>query len=433
MHLRTPYFDDLFIYHDLSIKVIHYTLILKNFQSLYNISMEKFRFLEKNKIANLPKTAGVYVFSAKGGDFLYIGKAANIKNRVKNHFSQPTYKDEIFSEKAKKIGYIKTDSEIEALLLESELIKKYRPRFNVLWRDDKNYFYVAITKQKRPWVFLTHRPTKLGPFVDGTAIKKTLKVLRNAFPYYTQRNHPKNLCVWCHLGLCPGPNPNLKKYKKDLNDLKAILMGKKYAVLKKLKKEMQTASKKQNFGKAKELRDKIWALEKTLSNSRIIFPVMTQRTNLWHQEIHRIEAYDISNIQGKLATGSMVVFIDGRPAKKFYRKFKIKIAGKPNDTAMIIEVLKRRLKHKEWQLPGLILIDGGKPQLSAAKSVIKNIPVAALAKKHNELFIDKNPALLKNMPRDFSDLILQLRDEAHRFAITYHKKLREIDLGLKKW
>jgi len=127
----------------------------------------------------------------------------------------------------------------------------------------------------------------------------------------------------------------------------------------------------------------------------------------------------------------MVVFIEDKPAKNLYRKFKIKIAGRPNDTAMIKEVLKRRLKHPEWPLPNLMLIDGGKPQLSAAKSVVKNISIAALAKKHNELFIDKKPVLLKNLNQETANLILRVRDEAHRFAISYHKRLREIDLGLK--
>ncbi|KPJ55413.1 hypothetical protein AMJ47_00940 [Parcubacteria bacterium DG_72] len=392
--------------------------------------MQKFKFSK-----NLPKTAGVYAFSAKGGNnqgFLYIGKAANIKNRVKNHFNQPTYKDEMFLDKIKRIGYIKTESEIEALLLESELIKKYKPKYNTLWKDDKNYFYVAITKPG--YVSLTHQPTRLGPFVDGKAIKKTLRILRKTFPYYTQKKHGKGLCSWCHLGLCPGPEPDLKKHKKNINNLKAVLKGKSQKVLKDLKKEMQTASKNHDFEKAGELRDKISSLEKVLHNSKIISNYLIPQAGVWNwlgKRVSKIEAYDISNIQGKLAAGSMVVFINGRPAKNLYRKFKIKITGKPNDTAMIKEVLKRRLKHKEWPLPDLFLIDGGKPQLSAAKEVVKNIPVIALAKRNNELFIDKKPILLKNMSREISNLILQIRDEAHRFAIAYHKKLREIDLGLK--
>ena len=206
--------------------------------------------------------------------------------------------------------------------------------------------------------------------------------------------------------------------------------------LKDLKKEMKKASKAQDFELASQLRDKVVSLEKVLRNSKIISDHLVPRSGPWDwlgRKISRIEAYDISNIQGKLATGSMVVFINGKPDNSLYRKFKIKISGKPDDTAMIKEVLTRRMKHKEWPLPDLFLIDGGKGQLSTAKKVIKNIPVAALAKRNNELFIEnqKNPVLLKNMPREISDLILQLRDEAHRFAITYHKKLRKIDLGLK--
>jgi excinuclease ABC subunit C len=391
-----------------------------------------FKYLYKKRMNSLPKTAGVYSFT-DGRDFLYIGKAINIKNRVKNHFSRPTYKDEMFLDKTKKIGYIKTGSEIEALILESELIKKYQPKYNTLWKDDKNYFYVFATKQGQ--VFLSHQPTKLGPFVDGKAIKKTLRILRKVFPYYTQKKHPDGKCPWCHLNLCPGPNPDFEKHKKNMAGLKTVLKGKSQKVLKGLKKEMKETSKQKNFERAAEIRDKIFFLEKVLCNSKVISEQTTVlRTEQWiwlGRKISKIEAYDISNIQGQLATGSMVVFINGKPEKSLYRKFKIKISGKPNDTAMIKEVLKRRMKHKEWPLPDLFLIDGGKPQLSAARQIIKNIPVTALAKKHNELFINKKPILLKNMPREFSKLILQLRDEAHRFAITYHKKLREIDLGLK--
>ena len=397
----------------------------------------KFRYLDKNKINNLPKTTGVYAFRDRRG-FLYIGKAANIKNRVKNHFSQPTYKDEMFLDKVKRIGYIKTESEIEALILESELIKRYKPKYNTLWKDDKNYFYVIITDEG--YVSLTHqlkivncklKIDYIGPFVDGKAIKKVLRILRKTFPYYTQKKHGKELCPWCHLNLCPGPEPDLKKHKKNINNLKAVLKGKSRKVVSDLKKEMQTASKEQDFERAGELRDKISSLEKVLYNSKII-SAETKPLNWLGGKITRIEAYDISNIQGKLATGSMVVFINGKPNKDLYRKFKIKITGKPNDTAMIKEVLRRRLKHKEWPSPDLFLIDGGKPQFSAAKQIIKNVPVVALAKKNNELFIGrKEPLLLKNLSREFSNLILQLRDEAHRFAIAYHKKLRKIDLGLK--
>ena len=400
--------------------------------------------LAKNNTGKLPKSPGVYFF-LQGKNIFYIGKAANIQKRVKNHFQSKNLKSNIFLKKVKKIGFIKTGSEIEALLLEAELIKKHQPKFNVIWRDDKNYFYIVITKEKLPRVIITHQPEKninsFGPFVDGKIVKKTLRLLRKAFPYYTSKKHPKDLCPWCHLNLCPGPNPDIKKYKRDLKNLVSVLKGKKKSVLKNLEKEMKKKSKENDFEEAAKIRDQIFAIKRILEHAKIFESLKTEDwkitqnylKKLFKKNISRIEAYDVSNIQGQKATGSMVTFINGKPEKDLYRKFKIKISGKPNDTAMIKEILKRRLKHDEWKMPDLILIDGGKPQLSAAKSVIKDkILVTALAKKNNELFIKKNnPILLKDLPKSMSDLILQLRDEAHRFAITYHKKLREIDLGLK--
>ena len=184
---------------------------------------------------NLPKTAGVYCFM-EGKETIYIGKAINIQSRVKNHFQQPSYRDNLFMDKVDKIGYFETYSEIEALILEANLIKKNQPKFNVVWRDDKNYFYVAINSEKIPYVFITHQKNYqkteyIGPFVEGTALKKTLRFLRRAFPYYTTKKHPKTKCTYCHLGLCPGPNPDLTEYKRNIKKLILILKGKRNTVL----------------------------------------------------------------------------------------------------------------------------------------------------------------------------------------------------------
>jgi len=448
--------------------------------------MGQFKFLNKNKTSQLPKSPGVYCFKKEReflnaehsrfltksrflfpsearnqgsvrSRFLYIGKASNIRYRVRNHFQQPAYKDNFFIDKAQKIGYIKTDSEIEALILEAKLIKKYQPKYNVLWRDDKNYFYTGITIEDFPRIFLTHQIKSkyqkiksifIGPFVEGSAIKKTLRVLRKIFPYYIIKKHPKGACPWCHLGLCPGPDPDAKEYNKNIKNLISVLRGRKKSILKILKKEMKSASSSQDFEKAAKIRDQIEALERVLSHTKIInnrslIPeeppkewLMIQKTlqNLTKTKgkISRIEAYDVSNTQGKLATGSMVTFLNGMPEKNFYRKFKIKIGGKPNDVAMLKEILWRRFQHQEWLYPGLILIDGGRAQLNGAiesKSRIqkaKKIKIIALAKKENKLFIEKqkNPFLLRDLPREIFNLILHLRDEAHRFAISYHRKLR---------
>ena len=417
----------------------------------------KFNYLPKNKTSQLPKGSGVYVFKKKG--FLYIGKAVNIKERVKNHLERPSYRDGLFINQTKKVGYIKTDSEIEALILEANLIKKYQPKYNVVWRDDKNYFYIAITKEDLPRIFITHQVKEnanyLGPFVEGSALKRTLRTLRKVFSYYTAKKHPQGSCPWCYLDLCPGPNPNKKKYQKDIKNLISILSGKSKSVFKNLKKEMKNASQEQAFEEAAKIRDQIESLEKTLAHAKIfsLFPLehrLVQQTSYYQaweetekklkkilkikKPIKRIEAYDVSNIQGKEATGSLITFIQGRPKKDSYRRFKIRITGKPDDIAMIKEILKRRLKHKEWPYPDLILIDGGKGQLNIAKKTVKNkIPVISLAKKENKLYTgnSKKPILLKNLPREIFNLILQLRDEAHRFAISYHRKLRSKQL-LKK-
>ncbi len=455
--------------------------------------MNRFKTISKNKLNALPKTTGVYSFYEKN-NVIYIGKAINIQNRVKNHFNQPSYRDNIFMDKVDKVGYLETNSEIEALILEANLIKKYQPKFNVVWRDDKNYFYVALRyaqgKLKIPYLYITHqskdlnvknalnapsersdktnRTEYIGPFVEGASLKKTLRFLRKVFPYYTGKKpsavalrarHPKNKCAYCHLDLCPGPrlfearlaSPNgeaadlIANYKKNIKKLILILHGKKKAVLNLLKQEMKQLAKENKFEEAGKIRDKIYALQQVISHASVINQqnlaaagaALTLNKILGiKKDIHKIECYDVSNIQGKQATGSMVVFVGGKPDKSQYRKFKIKIENTPNDIAMLKEVLERRFLHKEWKYPDAILIDGGKAQLNVAIKVknekleTKRIKVISIAKRNNELYIEgrDKPILLKTLPREIFNLILQLDDEAHRFAITYHKTLRKKNL-----
>ncbi len=419
--------------------------------------MENFKVISKKNIKNLPETTGIYLF-LKGKQKLYIGKAINIKNRVKNHFNQPSYRDNLFIDKINKIGFLKTQSEIEALILEANLIKKYQPKYNVMWRDDKNFFHVAITKNKNkiPYIYITHQKDKkntqyVGPFVEGTALKKTLRFLRRAFPYYTKDNHSKNKCTWCHLDLCPGPNPNLTEYKKNIKKLILILKGERSAVVSSLKKEMKHLAKEKKFEEAGKIRDKIYSLKQIMAHAHVIGNVTGYVTSYvtpnemalqkiigLNKKINRIECYDVSNIQGKQATGSMVVFsAQGGPAsgwipdKSQYKKFKIKTLETPNDIAMLKQVLQRRFNHPEWKFPEVILIDGGKAQLNTAiksKNLkTKNIKVLSLAKRNKELFIEgeNKPILLKSLPQEIYNLIISLDQEAHRFAINYHKKLRK--------
>jgi len=288
--------------------------------------------------------------------------------------------------------------------------------------------------------------TFIGPFVEGTALKKTLRFLRKAFPYYTSKKHPKLKCTYCHLGLCPGPEPDLKEYKKNIKKLVLILKGKRGAVLNSLKREMKTLSKEKNFEEAGKIRDKIYNLEQIMAHTHVLettkicvksdlTPILKETLGV-EKDIHRIECYDVSNIQGKFATGSMIVFTDGAPAKSQYKKFRIKMANEPNDIAMLKETINRRLNHPEWKYPEVMLIDGGVGQLNVAtktknrESLSRGIKVISIAKGKQELFIEgrKDPILLKNLPQEVYNLIKKLDDEAHRFAINYHKKLRKKSL-----
>jgi excinuclease ABC subunit C len=436
--------------------------------------MKKFKYFKKEEANKLPKSPGVYSFSAKGGsavggknskEILYLGKAVNIRERVKNHFQQPGFKENIFLDKTEKIGFIKTNSEIEALILEANLIKKFRPKYNVIWRDDKNYFFVAKTKEDFPNIFITHqtRPISnyqfpitnyIGPFTDGKALKQTLKILRKVFPFKSCKRLGRRPCLWYQLDRCPAPcllksnlgeqipsaqNKIKRESQNNAKNIFEILRGEKNRVLKELEKEMEKSSKAQEFEKASKIRDKIFSLKRIISHAKIIEEKMItedwEKTKRELQKILKtekrlsiIEAYDVSNIQGQEATGSMITFINGNPNKNLYRKFKIKISGKSNDVAMIKEVIKRRINHREWPYPDLILVDGGISQFNAAKSVVrnKNIPVVSIAKKENKLFVKgERQFFLKNLSRGIFNLILQLRDEAHRFALTYHLKLRK--------
>jgi excinuclease ABC subunit C len=326
-----------------------------------------------------------------------------------------------------------------------------------------------MTKEDFPRIFWTHqiklkpklykeKPIFVGPFVDGKALKQTLKILRKIFPFRSCRKIPNRPCLWYHLNRCPAPcllkSKIIKEIPKDSlkvkkiaqrnakNLIKVLERGKR-PVLINLKREMGFHSKRQEFEEAAKIRDKIRALEKVFLHSKIFEIEKPEEWKKIEKElkkilntkkrISRIEAYDVSNIRGKLAAGSMVTFIDGKEDKNLYRRFKIKFAKRPNDLIMIKECLIRRFEHPEWQFPDLILIDGGKAQLNAALEALKNQTLKekpkflSLAKKERKLFIEnkEKPIFLKDLGKEISNFLLRMTKEAHRFAVAYHKKLRK--------
>lgn len=354
-------------------------------------------------IKKLPQSPGVYLFFGRTGEILYIGKAINLRSRVRSHFNKNSadfFKGDLIKRIA-NLDWIITKDEKQALLLENQLIKKYQPRYNIQWRDDKSYFHVAFTPDEWPRVQIVHQPSlrgpeiiegpkqshgrrqkngiasllrqsgvtrndtnAIGPFVSGRELKQTLRALRKIFPFRTCKNPYDKPCLQAHLGLCAAHKiSNLR-----LNEDKA---HQRYANL---------------------------------------LNALFQILRLYAGEPIRVEAYDISNIQGTNATASMIVFDGAKPKKLDYRRFRIKTVRGANDIAMIKETLRRRLNHPEWPRPDLILIDGGRAQLNAALSLIVNskwpitdakpkpyaishtpLAVIALAKREDELYTEYRP------------------------------------------
>lgn len=371
------------------------------------------------------------------GEILYIGKAANLKRRVSSYFLRPhDSRIQKMVSRIDSIEYRKTDTALEALILEADLIKKNQPPFNILEKDDKSFLFVEITKEPFPRVLLVRgkekkaaNGTHYGPFISGTSVREALRILRRIFPWNT---HPRNSvgtflkpCFDYQIGLCPGTcigTVPKREYGKTIRAVKLIFEGKKERIIGLLEKEMMCASTELAFEKAARIRGQIFSLKHIqdvalIRDTEFGFPRA--------QEVpFRIEGYDISNSSGTSAVGSMVVFTNGKPNREQYRKFKIKTFKTANDVGMLKEVLRRRLRHREWPLPGAFLIDGGKGQVGAAREALDEaglrIPVIGIAKGPER----KKNEFMGVLPEGVSErTLIRVRDEAHRFAISYYRVL----------
>jgi excinuclease ABC subunit C len=355
----------------------------------------------------------------------------------------------------KKINIIRTDSEIEALLLESNLIKKHQPNYNIMLRDDKRYVYIKIsTENEFPRVFTTRNLDKqglfFGPFVSTEAVKETLKTIRKIWPYRTCKNLPKKACLYYSIGKCPGmceKRISIKEYKNIINQIISFLKGEKKEVVREIKKEIKLLEKNNpsNPNPIELLKYQLINIEKTLATNNILSLIDKYAADVVElakilglpKVPQRIEGYDISNIYGQEATGSMVVFSDGEANKNEYRKFKIKTGqGESNDTKMLKEILERRFNN-DWPLPDLIVIDGAKAQVNAANMILRNrkldILIIGLSKGkglRSSLAPDKIYFTGEKKPLQLPiaspalHILKRVRDESHRFAINYHRKLK---------
>jgi len=544
----------------------------------------------KERLNSVPAQPGVYLMKGEAGEVLYVGKAINLRNRVRSYFQASAD----YSPKVQRLvgsiadlEFIVTASELEALILECNLIKRHRPPYNVRFKDDKRYPYIRITWQEDfPRVQVVRRIKRdgaryFGPYASSAAMHQTLDLLRRIFPYLTCKRKitgtDNRACLYYHIKRCMGPcigAVSKEEYRDMMKQACLFLEGKGEEIVTSLKRRMQSAAQRLEFERAASLRDQIQAVEQVISRQRVVSATLSDQdviafarddgetcvevffvrtgkligheyflmdgvdgveaqeilasfikqfyndtayvppeillptdideasiierwlrdkrgtkvvlrvprrgrkrqlvemvvenatqtlTHLMAKEQMeedkalaaltdlqaqlslevlplRIEAFDISNIQGAMATGSMVVFVEGLPHKSEYRRFKIRTVEGPDDYAMMQEVLRRRFRkavirearaEDTWaKLPDLIIIDGGKGQLNAALEVLTDhgldeVPAVGLAKAREEVFKPGEPEpLILSLDSPGLQLMQRLRDEAHRFAIAYHRRLR---------
>ena len=416
---------------------------------------------------NIPHLPGVYIMRDSAANIIYVGKAKDLKNRISSYFHSDT-DSKAFSiiSAMKTINYILCASEREAFLVERQLIKKIQPYFNAMWKDDKTYPYIKLTVgEDFPRLVMTRKVIKdgalyFGPYPQLTYIKKLILWLNKVFKIrpckinFSEKELPKlekvKSCLYYHTGMCFGPcmgKISSIDYKDNLKEVETFFNGKLKRLSDTWQKEMVELSNKQEYEKAKEIRDRLFAIQ-SISQRVAIREISIEDINQYVSKtdslqelrevlkLHKLpavmECFDISNTSGTNPVASMVQFVNAKPNKSGYRKFKIKTVNQINDFAMIKEAVFRRYSgiiRRNEQFPDLIVIDGGKIQLAYAQSALDEIgiyiPMISLAKQEEEIFmVGKQKSIM--LPRNSLGLrLLQaIRDEAHRFAITFHKQLR---------
>lgn len=397
---------------------------------LVNIFYGSIKDMElSDKIKKLPLDPGVYRFIGKNKEILYIGRATSLRRRVLQYFQknrEPRIAEMVAQ--AKDVKFIKTDSVLEAIILEANLIKKHWPKYNVKDKDNRTFIYVVfllneiypkplIVRERELGKFPIGAKTKIfGPYQNANAVKNILRILRRFFPYSTCRppvaGDSGQPCFDYQIGLCPGVcvgRISSQEYQKNIKHLVAFFQGRKKQLLKNLAKS--------NPDLAKGL--------KNINDASLI--TRDELNGLSDKKINRIEAYDISHFSGGETVGAMAVITDGSVDKSQYRLFNIKTAAN-NDLAALIEMLTRRLNHPEWPWPDLFLIDGGRPQIIAmeklfkAKQVAK--PLIGISKvAGDELVFAKNTSQnVKDLAKGLKIVLLRARDEAHRFANAQRRR-----------
>lgn len=415
-----------------------------------NIPWEKIvslkNFQENNE---LPEVPGVYFFLGAKKEILYIGKATSLRDRVKSYFLQDLLitrgpKIQLMLPSIQSIGFCQTDSVLEALLLESELIKKYQPPFNSDAKDDKSYNRVVVTKENYPRVLLVRDreiaqekfslPIKkmYGPFPNARDLREAVKIIRKLFPFrdkcipYQELSPAQKAkarsCFSHQIGLCPGVcsgDMSRQDYLKNIRNIELFFEGKKSKVVAALEKEMRALAREQRFEEANERKKLIFGLQHIQDMA-----LVTEDRNTTNR--HRIEAYDVAHLQGSSSVGVMTVVQKGRANPAEYRQFILRKNHNGNDISALEEILTRRLRHPEWPYPEIIILDGGKAQLRAAERILTDhgFTIPALSVVKDARHKPKNILGNQELAARFEKEIILVNSEAHRFALTFHKKKR---------
>ena len=416
----------------------------------------------KAKLKELPKEPGVYFHKNRDGEVIYVGKAAILRNRVRQYFQSPERKDAKTRALVSEIDdtdWIVVDTEMDALFLESEMIKRYMPKWNILLRDDKSVSYVRIDmKSEVPYVSMTRNPDDdgaeyFGPYYGKVAITRALRILRRIFPYYDKPyNGRKTLNT--DLGLTPGieiGKTTARDYKHSLRHMISYLKGNRKKLVRDIEKLMYEAAEKGDYERAAEYRNQFFGLKglgtKIVFSDKELLDISSDKALEELQDILkmdkppvRIEGYDISHQSGKNVTGSMVCFINGAADRTKYRRFKLR-KQQNNDPESMREVITRRLNHlNDWGTPDLVILDGSVGQISAVREIVTKakIPIIGRDKSGDH---SKNARVRIVIPEGDEDyrmvelakdghiakLIARIDEESHRFAIQYHTLLKRKD------
>ncbi|RJQ35120.1 hypothetical protein C4566_01210 [Candidatus Parcubacteria bacterium] len=380
----------------------------------------------KDKIKKFPDLPGVYHWLDKNGEILYVGRATSLKRRVAQYFQKKLLDPRIeeMVSLAYDVEYQVTDTILDSMILEANEIKKYWPKYNVVQKDDKSFIYIVIPQGDYPRPILvrarelkkfpTNKAHVFGPYQSVHLAKTALKIIRRIFPWSVCHPGQGKPCFEYQIGLCAGicvDKINKKDYQKNIKNIIWFLSGKKKQLLKRLAKESP---------------------EQAEAMKHIQDVALITREDLNIGAVNRIEGYDISHLTGKEPYGAMVVFSGGLPDKAEYRLFKIKTAPRHDDLRALEEVLSRRLEHKEWPRPDIMMIDGGKPQIDFIDHLFKykniNIPLVGISKYSGDKLIFAKGASksFRELAENLKDVLLQARDEAHRFGRNASRRQRNI-------